>query len=189
VLIDADGLNNLARIDNWPSLLRVPAILTPHPGEMARLTGLSVEEVQASRLAVARKYAAEWNAVVLLKGAPSIVAEPGGRVRVNPFTNPGMASGGTGDVLAGVIAGFVAQGLEPFDAASTGLYISSHAGEIVRSELGSAGMLASDVAQALPRAMMDLRNEGPRTARAAPASDLLSLLTAPGKSPEDPGRP
>ncbi|HEY8768462.1 MAG TPA: ADP/ATP-dependent (S)-NAD(P)H-hydrate dehydratase, partial [Dehalococcoidia bacterium] len=142
----------------------------------SRLTGLSIEDVQAGRLALARKYAAEWGAVVLLKGAPSIVAGPDGRARINAFTNPGLATAGTGDVLGGTIAGFIAQGADPFDAASLGLYVGSWAGELVRQELGSAGMLAGDVAYALPRAMRDLRGEaGPsRTTGARP--DILQML-------------
>jgi NAD(P)H-hydrate epimerase len=176
-IIDADGLNNLAQVAGWQSMLKVPAIMTPHPGEMARLTSLSIADVKADRLAIARKYAAEWNAMVLLKGAPTIVAAPDGRARINAFTNPGMATGGTGDVLAGAIAGFVAQGVEPFDAACLGLYVSSWAGELVRQELGSAGMLAGDVALALPLALKDLRGEG-GSARGGPQrDDILSMLT------------
>ena len=180
VLIDADGLNNMAKIDGWPSLLNVPAIVTPHPGEFARLTGLSIDEVQADRLNLARKYAAEWGVTLLLKGAPSIVAAPDGRARINPFSNPGLATGGTGDVLGGAIAGFVAQGLAPFDATCLGLYVSSWAGELVRKELGSAGMLAGDVAAALPRAMKDLRGEGARDALSGgpeARGDLLQMLS------------
>ncbi|MEO6197504.1 MAG: NAD(P)H-hydrate dehydratase, partial [Dehalococcoidia bacterium] len=120
VVIDADGLNNLARIQGWTSLIKGPVILTPHPGEFARLTGLSIAEVQADRLGLARTYAAEWGVTVLLKGAPSIVTAPDGRARINAFSNPGMATGGTGDVLAGTIAGFSAQGVEPFEAACLG---------------------------------------------------------------------
>jgi ADP-dependent NAD(P)H-hydrate dehydratase / NAD(P)H-hydrate epimerase len=176
VVIDADGLNNLARMDGWPALLKVPAILTPHPGEFARLTGLSIEDVQADRLALARKYAAEWGVVVLLKGAPSIVAAPDGRGRINAFTNPGLATGGTGDVLGGTIAGFIAQGVEPFDAASLGLYVGSWAAELVRQEMGSAGMLAGDVAHALPRAMRDLRGEGSPSRTTAARPDILQML-------------
>ena len=179
-VIDADGLNNLSAIKNWPALIKVPTILTPHPGEMARLTGLSIDEVQADRLGLARRCAAEWNAIVLLKGAPTIVAAPDGRARINAFTNPGMATGGTGDVLAGAIAGFVAQGVEPFDAACLGLYVSSWAGELVRQEMGSAGMLAGDVANALPRAMKDLRGEGSPSRGGAPQGarpDILGMLT------------
>ncbi len=177
LIIDADGLNNLATIPNWPSMLKVPTVLTPHPGEMARLTGLSVDEVQADRLSIARKYAAEWSTVVLFKGAPTIVAAPDGRARVNTFANPGIATGGTGDVLAGAIAGFVAQGVEPFDAACLALYVSSVAGEMVRQEMGSAGMLAGDLAQALPRAMKDLRGEGGPSRSSPQREDILSMLT------------
>jgi NAD(P)H-hydrate epimerase len=177
VVIDADGLNNLARIEDWPSLIKAPTILTPHPGEFSRLTGLSVEEVQADRLGLARQYAGGWGVTVLLKGAPSIVAAPDGGAMINAFTNPGMATAGTGDVLAGAIAGFAAQGLAPFEAACVGLYISSWAGEIVRKELGSAGMLAGDVAAALPRAMRDLRGEGGAERPSGPGrEDLLAML-------------
>jgi len=176
VVIDADGLNNLAKIDNWPALIKVPAILTPHPGEFARLTGLDIADIQADRLALARRYAADWGVVVLLKGAPSIVAAPDGRARINAYTNPGLATGGTGDVLAGTIAGFVAQGVEPFEAACLGLFVGSLAGEIVRQEMGSAGMLASDVAAAIPRAQRDLRGEAPPRSSAAGRSDILQML-------------
>jgi NAD(P)H-hydrate epimerase len=177
VIIDADGLNNLAAVPGWPAMLKAPAILTPHPGEMARLTGLSIAEVQADRLGLARKYAAEWNAVVLLKGAPTIVAAPDGRARVNAFTNPVMATGGTGDVLSGATASFAAQGVEPFDAACLALYVSSWAGELVRQEMGSVGMLAGDLAVALPRAMKDLRGEGGPSRSAPQRDDILQMLT------------
>jgi NAD(P)H-hydrate epimerase len=159
VVIDADGLNCLAKIDKWPEKLKVPAILTPHPGELSRLTGLTTPEIQADRLAVARSYAAEWGVTLVLKGANTIVAAADGRGRISPFANPGLASGGTGDVLAGVITGLVAQGLAPFEAASLGVYLHGLAGEHVRRELGSAGMLAGDLLPALPRMMKDLRGE------------------------------
>jgi NAD(P)H-hydrate epimerase len=174
VIIDADGLNNLAKIEKWPSLLETPVVLTPHPGEFARLAGLSIAEVQANRLGLARRFAAEWGAIVLLKGAPSLVAAPDGRARINAFTNPGLATGGTGDVLGGTIAGFVAQGVETFDAACLGLYVNSWAGELVRQEMGSAGMLAGDVVLAIPRAMRDLRGEAPPAS--APRGDILQML-------------
>jgi hydroxyethylthiazole kinase-like uncharacterized protein yjeF len=176
VVLDADGLNNLAKIDNWPALIKVPTILTPHPGEFARLTNLDIADVQADRLALARRYADKWGVIVLLKGAPSIVAAPDGRTRINAYTNPGLATGGTGDVLAGTIAGFVAQGVDPFDAACVGLYVNSWAGELVRRELGSAGMLASDLAYAIPRAMRDLRGESSPSRSAAGRNDILQML-------------
>jgi NAD(P)H-hydrate epimerase len=177
LVIDADGLNNLASGKDWQGLINMPAVLTPHPGEFARLTGLSVAEVQADRLGLARKYAAEWGVVLVLKGAPTIVAAPDGRARINAYTNPVMATGGTGDVLAGAIAGFVAQmDGDPFDAACLALYVSSWAGELLRGEMGSAGVLAGDLAAALPRAMRDLRGEG-APARTSPArADILEML-------------
>lgn len=159
LVIDADGLNNLARIDNWWRMLRVPTVVTPHPGELARLTGLAVGSIQADRMAVARRCAAEWGVTVVLKGANTVVAAPDGRLRLSPFVNPGLASGGTGDVLAGAIVGLAAQGLEPFDAAALGVFLHGLAGEQVRRELGSAGMLAGDLLPALPRVMKDLRGE------------------------------
>ncbi|HLA18937.1 MAG TPA: NAD(P)H-hydrate dehydratase [Dehalococcoidia bacterium] len=167
VVIDADGLNNLSKIEGWWKELSVPAIVTPHPGELSRLTGLSLEEIQSDRLAVARRYAGEWDVTVVLKGANTVVAAPdpstgsgrAGRARLSPFANPGLASGGTGDVLAGAIAGLLTQGLEPYEAASLGVYLHGLAGERVRAELGSAGMVASDLLPALPRAIKELRGE------------------------------
>jgi NAD(P)H-hydrate epimerase len=162
VVIDADGLNNLSKVEGWWKELAVPTVITPHPGELSRLTGLSVEEIQSDRLAVARKCAGEWGVTVVLKGANTVVAaaDPGGhggRARLSPFANPGLASGGTGDVLAGVIVGLLAQELQPYEAASLGVYLHGLAAERVREELGSAGMVASDLLPALPRAMKELR--------------------------------
>jgi len=157
VVIDADGLNNLSKVEGWWKELAAPTVITPHPGELSRLTGLPVDEIQSDRLAVARGYAGEWGVVVVLKGANTVVAAPDGRARLSPFANPGLASGGTGDVLAGAIAGLIAQGMEPYEAASLGVYLHGLAGERVREELGSAGMIASDLLVALPRAIKELR--------------------------------
>jgi NAD(P)H-hydrate epimerase len=156
VVIDADGLNALARKEHWWQELSVPAILTPHPGEMSRLTGLPVAEIQADRLQTAVRQASAWGTTVVLKGAHTVVAAPDGRARVSPFANPALASGGTGDVLAGAIAGLVAQGLEPFDAAALAVYLHGQAGEKVRAELGDAGLLASDLLPALPQVIKEL---------------------------------
>jgi NAD(P)H-hydrate epimerase len=175
-VIDADGLNNLARIDGWPALISVPAVLTPHPGEMSRLTGLSVAEVQADRLGTARKYAAEWGTHVLLKGAPSVVAAPDGRAAVSPFTNPALATGGTGDVLSGTIAGFIAQGVDLFGAACLGLYVGGLAGQRLRDEMGSAGAIAGDLLPLIPLAMRDLRGESRPEALGGGRPDLLQML-------------
>jgi len=157
LVLDADGLNNLASLRGWEERLPEGAVLTPHPGEMSRLCGLSVEEVQADRVGVAREYARRWRAVLVLKGAHTVVAAPDGRARISPFVNPSLASGGTGDVLAGAIAGLLAQGLAPFDAASLGVYLHGLAGELVREELGEAGTVAGDLLPALPKAIKSLR--------------------------------
>ena len=159
MVIDADGLNNLAKIDNWPKSLPLPTVLTPHPGELSRLSGLGTAEIQDARLATARRFAVEWNTTLVLKGANTIVASADGSARISPFANPGLASGGTGDVLAGVITGLVAQGLDPFGAASLGVYLHGLAGEQVRRDLGAAGMLAGDLLPALPRVIKELRGD------------------------------
>jgi len=156
VVIDADGLNALARKEHWWQELTVPAILTPHPGEMCRLTGLPIAEIQADRLQTAVRQASAWGTTVVLKGAHTVVAAPDGHARVSPFANPALASGGTGDVLAGAIAGLVAQGLEPFDAAALAVYLHGRAGEKVRDELGDAGLLAGDLLPALPQVIKEL---------------------------------
>ncbi|NQT47534.1 MAG: NAD(P)H-hydrate dehydratase [Chloroflexi bacterium] len=157
LILDADALNILSGIPEWWQRVSGDAVLTPHPGEMSRLTGLSVQEIQSKRLGVAREAAASWNKTVILKGAHSIVAAPDGRTMVNPVANPGLASAGTGDVLAGAIAGMAAQGLSPFDAAVAGVFVHSRAGELVRAELGDAGMVASDLLPVLPAVIKSTR--------------------------------
>ena len=179
-VIDADGLNFLAQEDGWWNGLSGPAVLTPHPGEMARLTGLSTVEVQADRTAVALEAAERWGCVVVLKGAYTVVAQSvrgtlrqaqgerigevgrigeggriGGAAAVSPFANPALASAGTGDVLAGAVAGLLAQGLDPMDAAALGVYLHSAAAEIAAPG-GRAGLLASDLLPAIPRAIAAL---------------------------------
>jgi len=159
LVLDADALNNLSRIENWPALLHVPTIITPHPGELSRLAGMPVPEIQADRLATARRFAAEWNVTLVLKGANTIIASPDGAARVSPFANPALASGGTGDVLAGVIAGLLAQRVPPFEAASLGVYLHALAAEHLRRDLGSAGAVAGDLLPLLPRVIKELRGE------------------------------
>lgn len=155
LVVDADALNVLAGWEKWWELVPANSILTPHPGEMARLMGkeTNVGAIQADRWNVARRMAAEWNQVVVLKGAFTAIAAPDGRVMVSPFANPGLASGGAGDVLAGAVVGLLAQGLTPFDAAVAGVYLHGLAAELVRLELGNAGMVASDLLTALPGAI------------------------------------
>ena len=149
-VVDADGLNTLARTANWWERFPNTAILTPHPGEMARLTGMSTGEVQADRIGVAAESAARWNKIVVLKGAHTVVAYPDGRAMLSPFANPGLATAGTGDVLAGSIAGLLSQGVSPEDAAALGVYLHGMAGESVRGRLGDTGMVASDLLPELP---------------------------------------
>ena len=157
IVVDADGLNNLSQIPNWWRHLRGPAVVTPHPGEMATLTETSLVEVQQDRIAAARQWASCWNTTVALKGAGTVIAEPGGRVRISSFANPGLASGGTGDVLTGIIAGFMAQGLSPAQAAGCGVYIHGRAAEAVRERKGDAGTIASDLIEYLPETIKATR--------------------------------
>ncbi len=157
LVLDADALNTLAGIPNWWQQLTVNAILTPHPGEMARLAGISVDDVQSDRAGIATKVAMEWHKTIVLKGAYTVIATPDGQSRISPFANPGLASAGTGDVLTGVIAGLVAQGLSLADAAAGGVYLHGKAGDVVKSELGDAGMIATDLLPALPLVIKRLK--------------------------------
>ena len=157
LVLDADALNILANIPEWWLQLRQDAVATPHPGEMSRLTGADSAQVNADRLNIARRSAEQWGKVVALKGAHTAVGSPDGRVLVSPFANPGLATAGTGDVLAGAIAGLMAQGLSPLDAAACGVYLHGAAGERVREELGDTGMTAGDLLPQLPRAVRRLR--------------------------------
>ncbi len=153
IVIDADALNALAKTPGWHRGVARPAILTPHPGEMSRLLGTTVEDVQRDRLNVATKTAAEWGQIVVLKGAHTVIAAPDGRAAISPHANPLLATAGTGDVLAGTIAGLLAQGAEPFDAATCGVYVHGLAAEELGEDLGDRGLLASDLLPALPRAI------------------------------------
>ena len=159
-LIDADGLNNLSQLPEWWRRLGRPAAVTPHPGEMATLAGSSTAEVQQDRIETARRWAAHWSVDVTLKGAHSVIAQPSGLVRISPFANPGMSSGGTGDVLSGIIAGLMAQGLSPGDASCCGVYLHGMAAETVREKLGEAGPVASDLIGELPVVIRRLHREG-----------------------------
>jgi NAD(P)H-hydrate epimerase len=162
LVVDADGLNALSAARGLlPSLgaggrIRV---LTPHPGEMARLLDVSTKEVQADREALARRAAREWGAVVVLKGAGTVVAAPDGRTATDPHSVPALATGGTGDVLSGVIGGLLAQRSEPFEAAVTGVWVHAATGLRLQHALGSAGVLASDLLPLLPTVLRDLRAE------------------------------
>jgi NAD(P)H-hydrate epimerase len=158
LVVDADGLNNLSRVERWWERLPSNTIITPHPGEMARLRGgTRITGGGPDRLDVARQSAAAWGHVVVLKGACTLIAAPSGVMRVNWPPNPALATAGTGDVLAGAVAGLLAQRVEPFAAASAAVYLHGRAGLAVAERIGDAGLLASDLLPALPAAMRDTR--------------------------------
>ena len=153
-VLDADGLNAAAQLLAAGEAFPHPAgelIVTPHPGEMARLTGLSAAQINADREETARTYAQKWNAVVVLKGSRTVVAAPDGRVRVNPTGNPGLARGGSGDVLSGMTAALLACGLPAFEAAACAVYLHGAAADRAAAVLGEYGMLPHDILPQLGR--------------------------------------
>jgi hydroxyethylthiazole kinase-like uncharacterized protein yjeF len=156
LVIDADGLtmlsgHRLARLD----AATCPVILTPHPGEMARLAGSTKEEVQTFRIPVSRELAGRTKAHLVLKGARTVIADPEGRIFVNPTGNPGMASGGMGDVLTGMIASFCGQGLTPLEAACLSVFVHGRAGDLAKEARGERGLIASDVVDFIPAVLKD----------------------------------
>jgi len=159
LVLDADGLNAMAGFTDIFKARTAPLVVTPHPGEMARLTGTDSASVQADRISAARRAADDWGAVVVLKGAGTLVAGPDGDVYVNPTGNAGMASAGMGDVLTGCIASFMAQGLDAFGAAVAGAYFHGHAGDLAARMEGVAGLTAGDVIRHLPLALRRLSEE------------------------------
>lgn len=157
LILDADGLKLIAQIKDWHKKLPSPAILTPHPGEMSVLTGLSKEEIQENRQEIAGKYAREWGHIVVLKGAFTVVASPEGRMTIIPVASPALARAGTGDVLAGLIVGLRAQGLDAFDAAVAAAWIHAQAGLYAADDLGTtASVLAGDVLDSVSDVISDL---------------------------------
>lgn len=151
MVVDADALNAVAPAG--PGVFPPDAVITPHPGEMSRLLGIDTGQAQADRLTTAREAAARFGCVVVLKGAGTVVAEPGGRAWINPTGSAGMATGGTGDVLTGAMVGFLAQGLAPVEAAQVAVYVHGLAGDLAAAEIGNAGTLAGDLLPRLPRAL------------------------------------
>ena len=153
-VLDADGLNAAAQLLAAGEAFPHPAgelIVTPHPGEIARLTGLSAAQINADREETARTYAQKWNVVVVLKGSRTVVAAPDGRVRVNPTGNPGLARGGSGDVLSGMTAALLACGLPAFEAAACAVYLHGTAADRAAAVLGEYGMLPHDILPQLGR--------------------------------------
>jgi ADP-dependent NAD(P)H-hydrate dehydratase / NAD(P)H-hydrate epimerase len=155
VVLDADGLFAFAGQAARLAERRAGLVVTPHAGEFGRLVGMSAEDATADRVGHARAAARECRCAVLFKGAPTVVAEPGGRVRVSPTGGPALSTGGTGDVLTGTIAALLARGLEPEDAAAVGAYVHGMAGDLAALRTGE-GTTASDVLASLPVAFARL---------------------------------
>ena len=201
-LVDAEALRTLAAEDGWWEGIRRPAVLTPHSGEFARLRAASgiapgsdgdLNEDDAARVAAATDAAATWGTVVVLKGAKTVIAAPDGGVARAPFENPALASGGTGDVLAGTIGALLAQGLAPFEAAQLGVYLHGMAGEAVRGRVGDAGLLAGDLPLEVALARRRLAVIAERRAKGSSLGfgSLGAATTTPGPGggpdPFDPG--
>ena len=157
LVLDADALNLLSEHRSLLPRLPDQIVLTPHPAEFARLSGLETGSVQQDRRGIASRFAKAWNKVVVLKGAGTVIAAPDGRVTLNPVSTAALASGGTGDVLAGLIAGLLGQKLPAFEAAVTGVHLHSLAGMDLEASVGQAGVLASDLLPQIPRVMERLR--------------------------------
>jgi NAD(P)H-hydrate epimerase len=153
---DADALTLLARNPDLRGKQSAQVVVTPHPGEMGRLVGESAARVQENRVETARNFAKQWGVVTVLKGARTLVAAPDGRLRINLTGNPGMAAGGMGDVLTGMIGALLAQGMEPYDAASFGVWFHGAAGDRAARHLGPVGLLASDVMHSLPHLFREM---------------------------------
>jgi len=158
LVVDADGLKLMAQIPGWHKKLPELTVLTPHPGEMSVLTGLATATIQKDREEIAAKYAREWGQVVVLKGAFTVIAAPDGRIAVLPIASAVLARAGTGDVLAGIIVGLLAQGMEAFEAAAAGAWIHAQAGLTALEEVGSsASVLAGDVLDCINDVMSELQ--------------------------------
>jgi NAD(P)H-hydrate epimerase len=158
LVLDADGLNALAQsgtLASQPRRLSAPRVLTPHPAEFARLISASTGDVQARREELAQRFAADHGIVLILKGHRSVITD-GRRTAINATGNPGMATGGTGDVLTGIVTGLLCQGLSPYDAARLAAYVHGLAGDLAASELGQTSLIASDLLRFLPAAFQAL---------------------------------
>lgn len=157
LIIDADAVNALAGYLDILKQAKSQIILTPHPGEMARLLGISTSEVQKDRVGIARAVAREHGVYVVLKGARTIIGDPEGNIYISPTGNPGMATGGMGDVLTGMIGGFIVQGYEVLDACLISVYIHGLAGDLIARDKGGIGMIAMDVVERLPEVIRDIK--------------------------------
>jgi len=159
MVLDADGLNALAKtpelIQKYPGDL----VITPHPGELARLIDISISDLHKDSLSVIRKLVQEWETVIVLKGGPTLIAAPNGNLFINSTGNPGLATGGSGDVLTGMIAGLLAQKITPLDAALVGVYLHGLAGDLAAEDLSEMGMIAGDICYYLPAAIKQVERD------------------------------
>lgn len=158
LIIDADGINIIAKNINILKTVSVPVVLTPHPGEMARLLNTTVNDVQTNRLKYAKNFASEYNVILVLKGSGTIIASPDGTCYINTTGNAGMAKGGSGDVLAGMISSFIAQGNDPLISSAGAVYLHGAAGDLCKKELSEYAMLPTDLINMLPRLFLNLSN-------------------------------
>jgi NAD(P)H-hydrate epimerase len=160
LVIDADGLKMISSLRNWEEWIPNNAVLTPHPGEMAVMTGETAAEINRNRVEMAETFARKWSHVVVLKGAFTVIAAPNGNTAIIPIATPALARAGTGDVLAGLIGGFLAQGLDAFDAAVAGAWVHAQAGLQALTDFGnSASILAGDVLDSIRGVMTKLNSD------------------------------
>ena len=165
MILDADALNAISKKPGRFKKIKMAYIITPHPGEMARLVNKSREYIKNNRLNVAKKFSRDYNAVVVLKGADTIVAAPDMDYYINNTGNPGMATAGSGDVLAGIIAGFLGQGLKAFDASVLGVYVHGLAGDFAAKDKGETGLIAGDILENIPYAIKIVTRADTRVAK------------------------
>ncbi len=168
LVIDADGLNAIAKKPEVLKERKFPTVLTPHSGELARLLKTSMEEISADRIAAAKRGATELNSIILLKGAPTVIATPSGEVWVSPTGNSGMATAGAGDVLTGLLAGLLAQGVGPLKAACAAAYLHGWAGDLAKEKLGERSMIAGNILAAVPEAFLQLQTVSHQPALGVP---------------------
>ena len=158
IVLDADGINALAGHADSLAQVKTKLVLTPHTGEMARLLGTTSQKIQGDRLGIAQSFAKRYNVCLVLKGAHTVLADPQGPLFINPTGNEGMATGGTGDALAGMLGGLISQGLDPLQAAKVGVYLHGLAGDLAASHKGTMGMIAGDLIECIPLAIKKIRN-------------------------------
>ncbi len=171
LILDADGINALAGDTDSLARVKTKLVLTPHPGEMARLLGTTSQKVQSDRLGIVQSFAKRYNVCLVLKGAHTILADPNGPLFINPTGNEGMATAGTGDVLAGMLGGLISQGLDPLQASKIGVYLHGLAGDLVAAHKGAMGMIAGDLIECIPLAIQKIRD-------VATKSDLYNPLNS-----------